>query len=62
MGSAKANKYLSEARAQVVADALVTDGIASWRIHTRAIGIAAAPTADGTPAQYARRTLIQVED
>lgn len=59
-GSSKANKYLSETRAQVVADALVSDGIAHSRIHVRAIGVAPAPGPTGTPAQSARRVLIQI--
>jgi outer membrane protein OmpA-like peptidoglycan-associated protein len=60
VGSSKANKDLSQTRAQVVADALVSDGVAPGRIHTRAIGIAPSHAAYGTPAQYARRALIQV--
>jgi outer membrane protein OmpA-like peptidoglycan-associated protein len=61
VGSAKANKYLSETRAQVVADALAADGVDESRIHIRALGIVpptVGPT--GTPAQSARRVLIQL--
>jgi outer membrane protein OmpA-like peptidoglycan-associated protein len=60
VGSRLANKYLSETRAQVVTDALVADGVASDRIHTRAVGVANAPVPIGTPAQSARRVLIQI--
>jgi outer membrane protein OmpA-like peptidoglycan-associated protein len=60
VGSSLANQYLSETRAQVVADALVADGVAPSRIHTRATGIASAPGPVGAPAQSARRVLIQI--
>jgi outer membrane protein OmpA-like peptidoglycan-associated protein len=60
VGSALANEYLSETRAQVVADALVADGVAPSRIRMRAVGITSAPVPDGTPAQSARRVLIQI--
>jgi outer membrane protein OmpA-like peptidoglycan-associated protein len=63
VGSALANKYLSETRAQVVADQLVADGVAAERVHTRAIGIASAPMDEGSgAAQVSRRALIQVGD
>jgi len=58
VGSSKANKYLSETRAQVVADALVADGVARGRIHLRAAGEVSAP---GSYTQVARRALIQIE-
>ena len=57
-GSSAANKDISRARAQVVADALVTDGVARGRIHMRAIGVVMSPTGPG--AQAGRRALIQV--
>jgi outer membrane protein OmpA-like peptidoglycan-associated protein len=38
LGSPQANVYLSETRAQVVADALVTDGVAANRIVQQARG------------------------
>jgi outer membrane protein OmpA-like peptidoglycan-associated protein len=60
VGSSLANKYLSETRAQVVADALAADGLVPSRIHTRAVGIANAPGPVGAPAQSARRVLIQI--
>ena len=61
VGSVLANKYLSETRAQVVADQLVADGVATERVHTRAIGIASAPMGEGGgAAQVSRRALIQV--
>ena len=60
VGSIQANKYLSETRAQVVADALVSDGVSADRIHVRGVGIALAPGAVGTSAQSARRVLVQI--
>ncbi len=60
VGSSLANEYLSETRAQVVADALAADGVAPSRIRTRAVGITSAPAPAGTPAQSARRVLIQI--
>ena len=60
VGSIQANKYLSETRAQVVADALVSDGVSADRIHIRGVGIASAPGAAGAPAQSARRVLVQI--
>lgn len=60
VGSVVANKYLSETRAQVVADALVSDGVSAGRIHMRAAGIVPAPGPNGTPAQSARRVLVQI--
>ena len=62
VGSPLANEYLSETRAQVVADALVADGVAPGRIRTHAVGITSAPVPVGTPAQSARRVLIQIAD
>ena len=61
VGSAPANKYLSETRAQVVADALVADGVAQDRIHTRAIGETALSLPANTPAQFSRRVLIRIQ-
>ncbi len=60
VGSIKANKYLSETRAQVVADALAADGVSPHRIYPRGDGIAPAPAPPGTPAQSARRVLIEI--
>lgn len=61
VGSALANKYMSETRAQVVLDALVADGVAASRIEVSAIGAANAPgAAPGSYAQYSRRVLVQV--
>ena len=61
VGSALANKYMSEARAQVVSDALVADGVAAVRVETKAIGATSAPgVATGSYAQFSRRVLIQV--
>ena len=61
VGSAKANKYLSETRAQVVADQLAADGVAQDRLRIHARGIIQ-PTieASGTPVQAARRVLIEI--
>jgi outer membrane protein OmpA-like peptidoglycan-associated protein len=61
-GSAEANKYISEARAQVVADQLVADGVARDRIKVHGVGTVGAPTQNSTPAQYARRVVIQLDD
>ena len=60
VGSLLANKYLSETRAQVVADALAAYGVAPSRIQMRSAGIAPAPGPVGAPAQSARRVLIQI--
>lgn len=60
-GSAQANRYLSETRAQVVADQLAADGVEASRIKVQGVGVV--PTAgvpNGSPAQFARRVLIQV--
>jgi outer membrane protein OmpA-like peptidoglycan-associated protein len=59
-GSASVNKYLSKTRAQIVADTLAADGVAPSRIHIRAAGIVPAPGPNGSPAQSARRVLIQI--
>jgi outer membrane protein OmpA-like peptidoglycan-associated protein len=61
VGSVKANKYLSETRAQVVADQLVADGVAQSRLRIRARG-SIQPTLEtpGTPVQAARRVLIEI--
>jgi outer membrane protein OmpA-like peptidoglycan-associated protein len=62
LGSAQANKYLSETRAQVVADQLVADGVEASRIKTRSVGETAAPgVASGMPAQFSRRVTIAIE-
>ncbi|HTQ72641.1 MAG TPA: OmpA family protein [Acidocella sp.] len=59
VGGALANKYLSETRAQVVADQLVADGVAQDRLRIHARGtIQSAQVAPGAPAQAARRVLI----
>lgn len=57
IGTAQANVYLSETRAQVVADALVADGLNPSRIHRQALGEKGTPN---TSEQYERRVLIQV--
>ncbi len=61
VGSELANKYLSETRAQVVADQLVADGVAQERLNIRGRGMIQ-PTivASGTPVQAARRVLIEI--
>ncbi len=59
VGSALANKYLSETRAQVVADQLAADGVAQDRLRVHARGtIQSVQVASGAPAQAARRVLI----
>jgi outer membrane protein OmpA-like peptidoglycan-associated protein len=60
VGSKQANIYMSETRAQVVADQLVVDGVSQDRIRTKADGIVPSPTPTGTYSQFARRVLIQV--
>ena len=60
-GSAQANIYLSKTRAQVVADQLAADGVSPGRIRVHGVGIVPAPVPTGTPAQYARRVLIQIQ-
>jgi len=57
-GSSAANKDISKARAQVVADALVSDGVARGRIHLRSIGVVVSPSGPG--AQAGRRALVQI--
>ena len=59
-GSAQANKYISETRAQVVSDQLVADGVASNRITVHGAGTVSAPVPAGAPAQYSRRVIIQL--
>jgi outer membrane protein OmpA-like peptidoglycan-associated protein len=61
VGSELANKYLSQTRAQVVADQLVTDGVAQSRLRIHGRGIIQ-PTdgATGTSVQAARRVLIAI--
>lgn len=60
VGSEQANVYLSETRAQVVADQLAADGVSRKRIKIEGQGIVASGVPNGTPAQIARRVLIQV--
>ncbi len=61
-GSAQANIYISETRAQMVADQLAADGVARERIKVRGVGVvSASPIPAGMPAQFSRRVLIQVE-
>ena len=59
-GSSTANRYISKTRAQVVADQLTADGVDPADIKVIGVGTVAAPTQNSTPAQYARRVLIQV--
>jgi outer membrane protein OmpA-like peptidoglycan-associated protein len=60
-GSQQANIYLSKTRAQVVADQLAADGVDPSRIRVHGVGIVPATgVPDGTPAQFARRVVIQV--
>jgi outer membrane protein OmpA-like peptidoglycan-associated protein len=61
VGSELANKYLSQTRAQVVADQLVADGVAQSRLRIYGRGMIQ-PTdgTPGTPVQGARRVLIAV--
>jgi outer membrane protein OmpA-like peptidoglycan-associated protein len=61
VGSELANKYLSQTRAQVVADQLMADGVAQSRLRIHGRGIIQ-PTdgASGTPVQAARRVLIAI--
>jgi len=57
-GGLAANKDISQARAQVVADALESDGVAPGRIRIRSAGTVASPSGPG--AQAGRRALIQI--
>jgi outer membrane protein OmpA-like peptidoglycan-associated protein len=57
IGSAAANKYLSKARAQVVADQLVSDGVDASRIRTHGAGEVGGPP---DMAQASRRALIEI--
>ena len=59
-GSTTANRFISKTRAQVVADQLAADGVDAADIKVRGVGTVAAPTQNSSPAQYARRVLIQV--
>jgi outer membrane protein OmpA-like peptidoglycan-associated protein len=60
-GSAQANHYLSQTRAQVVADQLAADGVDPSRIRVHGAGIVSVSgVPDGSPAQFARRVVIQV--
>ncbi len=59
VGNSQANELLSQSRAEVVADALVKDGVGQGRITVRGVGEAAAPAmADGS--QFSRRVVIQI--
>ncbi len=60
VGGSKANLFLSHARAQVVADQLKADGVASSRITTKAVGETNAPGAPGGYQQFSRRVLIRI--
>ncbi len=61
VGGAAANQDIAQTRAQVVADALVADGVPRSRIATVATGALSAPgTAPGSYAQFSRRVLIKV--
>jgi outer membrane protein OmpA-like peptidoglycan-associated protein len=61
VGSEAANKDLAQTRAQVVADALVADGVATSRVAVVSAGEVSSPgTAAGSFAQFSRRVLIQV--
>jgi outer membrane protein OmpA-like peptidoglycan-associated protein len=61
VGSEAANKDLALTRAQVVADALVADGVTQSRIALVSSGAISAPGAPpGTPAQFSRRVLIRL--
>ncbi len=61
VGSVPANQYLSETRAQVVADQLVADGVAQERLVIHARGtIQPSMAPSGTPIQAARRVLIEI--
>jgi len=59
VGSAKANALLSRTRAQVVADALVADGVAPGRIRTKGLGETTTP-GSAVPTQFSRRAVIQI--
>ncbi len=59
-GSKLFSQYLSEARAQMVADTLVADGVSRGRITTYGAGTVPNRAAKGQPAQSARRVLIQL--
>jgi len=59
IGSAKANRLLSETRAQVVADALESDGIPAARIRTQGLGETTTPGST-LPTQFSRRALIRI--
>ena len=61
VGGRLANKYMSETRAQVVADALVADGVAKSRVKIDALGATLGPgVAPKSYDQFSRRVLIQV--
>jgi outer membrane protein OmpA-like peptidoglycan-associated protein len=57
IGSSQANIYLSETRAQVVADALVASGVNPARIHQHALGESGIPD---TSEQFERRVVIEI--
>jgi outer membrane protein OmpA-like peptidoglycan-associated protein len=61
VGGEAANKDMALTRAQVVADALVADGVAQSRIAIVSTGELASPgVAAGSYAQFSRRVLIKV--
>jgi len=62
VGSAKLDEDISEARAQMVADTLVQDGVAPARITIRSVGSTPAlvPVPAGTMVQSSRRVLVQL--
>jgi outer membrane protein OmpA-like peptidoglycan-associated protein len=60
VGSSQANIYISQTRAQVVADQLVADGVSRDRIKTKGAGEVPTMAPNGSPAQIGRRVLIQV--
>jgi len=60
IGSARANKYLSETRAQVVTDALIADGVSASRIKTRSVAVAAPGAPPSLASQAGRRALIEI--
>jgi len=61
VGGEESNKDMAQVRAQVVADALVADGVARSRIALVSTGELSSPgVAPGSFAQFSRRVLIKV--
>ncbi len=61
VGGESANQDLAQTRAQVVADALVADGVARSRIAVISTGALPSPgVTTGSFAQFSRRALIKV--